>query len=114
MRKKQAPARRDGLRRSPVISKPESPTVLVVGGGAVGCLYGGKLAQAGARVSTVSRSDYETVSRDGIHVASRPMEIEAIYGNAIRAARGRGVAVPHLETLYALLRLAQKKTGDNS
>lgn len=39
------------------------------------------------------------------HLAGRPMEVEAILGNAVRAARRLEVAVPRLETLYALLTL---------
>jgi 2-dehydropantoate 2-reductase len=46
------------------------PTVLVVGTGAVGGFYGAKLAQAGARVSVLCRSDYEEVSSRGIAVTS--------------------------------------------
>lgn len=34
---------------------------------------------------------------------SRPMEIEAIVGNPMRAAQAHGVAVPRLEILYRLL-----------
>ncbi|ROR01792.1 2-dehydropantoate 2-reductase [Desulfosoma caldarium] len=35
--------------------------------------------------------------------AGRPMEVEAILGNAVRIARRHGVQVPHMETLYALM-----------
>jgi 2-dehydropantoate 2-reductase len=35
----------------------------------------------------------------------RPMEVEAILGNAVRIARSLDVPIPHLETLYALLKL---------
>ncbi len=35
----------------------------------------------------------------------RPMEVEAILGNAVRIARREDVPVPHLETLYALLKM---------
>lgn len=35
--------------------------------------------------------------------AGRPMETEALLGNAVRAARKVGAQVPHMETLYALL-----------
>jgi len=37
----------------------------------------------------------------------RPLEVEAILGNAVRAARSASppVAVPHIESLYALLQL---------
>lgn len=41
--------------------------------------------------------------------ARRPMEIEAILGNALRAARHLGVSVEHLEVVYVLLRLADVK-----
>jgi len=46
------------------------PRILVVGTGAIGGFYGGKLAQAGALVSTLCRSDYEVVKAEGIKVAS--------------------------------------------
>ncbi|MGQ9750349.1 2-dehydropantoate 2-reductase [Desulfosoma sp.] len=44
--------------------------VLVVGAGAIGGYYGGRLAQAGARVSVVARSDYSVVVREGIRIES--------------------------------------------
>jgi len=46
------------------------PRILVVGTGAIGGFYGGKLAQTGARVATLCRSDYETVKTKGIKVTS--------------------------------------------
>lgn len=46
------------------------PRILVVGTGAVGGFYGGKLAQAGGRVATLCRSDYRTVKSKGIRVTS--------------------------------------------
>jgi 2-dehydropantoate 2-reductase len=46
------------------------PRILVVGTGAIGGFYGGKLAQAGASVSTLCRSDYEVVKSKGITVTS--------------------------------------------
>lgn len=39
--------------------------------------------------------------------AGRPMETEAILGNAVRAGRRAGVACPHLESLYALMQLRE-------
>lgn len=48
----------------------EKPEILVVGTGAVGSFYGGKLAQAGARVSTLCRSDYRVVREKGIRIQS--------------------------------------------
>ena len=41
--------------------------------------------------------------------ATRPMEVEAILGNGIRAAKRHNLAVPHMESLYGLLRLVDKK-----
>jgi 2-dehydropantoate 2-reductase len=46
------------------------PRILVVGTGAIGGFYGGKLAQAGASVTTLCRSDYELVKSKGIAVTS--------------------------------------------
>jgi 2-dehydropantoate 2-reductase len=43
--------------------------------------------------------------------AARPMEVEAIVGNALRTARRHGVQAPHLETLYALLKLVERARG---
>jgi len=45
-----------------------APKVLIVGTGAVGGFYGGRLALARARVATLCRSDYETVRSQGIMV----------------------------------------------
>lgn len=39
--------------------------------------------------------------------AGRPMELEVILGNPVRIARERGVSLPRMQTLYALLRSAQ-------
>ncbi len=44
--------------------------VLVVGAGAIGAFYGAKLAQAGAEVTLVCRSDYDAVKAHGIDIAS--------------------------------------------
>lgn len=46
------------------------PKILIIGAGAVGGFYGAKLAQVGARVSVVCRSDYELVKEKGIKVTS--------------------------------------------
>lgn len=45
-------------------------SILVVGAGAIGGYFGGRLAEAGARVSLVARSDYETVRQHGIQIKS--------------------------------------------
>ncbi|KAM0272531.1 hypothetical protein ACHAQH_008691 [Verticillium albo-atrum] len=38
----------------------------------------------------------------------RPLELEVILGNPVRIARARGVEMPRLQSLYALLKSAQK------
>lgn len=47
------------------------PSVLIVGAGAIGALYGSVLARQGAKVSVVCRSDYEAVSRNGYTIKSK-------------------------------------------
>ncbi len=44
--------------------------ILLFGTGAVGSFYAGKLSQAGASVSVVSRSDYDVVKVNGIRIKS--------------------------------------------
>lgn len=46
------------------------PNILIIGAGAIGGFYGAKLAQAGAEVSVVCRSDYEEVKQNGFHIQS--------------------------------------------
>lgn len=41
----------------------------------------------------------------------RPMEIEAILGNTVRAARKHGAATPILDTLYALAKMVEEKAS---
>ncbi len=41
--------------------------------------------------------------------AGRPMETEAILGNAVRAARREQVPAPHLEAVYALMKLRERR-----
>ena len=42
-------------------------------------------------------------------IAGRPMETEALLGNAVRAARTLAVPAPRLEALYALLSMLEQK-----
>lgn len=46
------------------------PSILIVGAGAIGSFYGAILKKAGCRVSTVLRSDYETVKTQGVRITS--------------------------------------------
>ncbi|MFA6053475.1 MAG: 2-dehydropantoate 2-reductase [Methylobacter sp.] len=43
--------------------------------------------------------------------SGQPMETEAILGNTLRAARRLGIAAPHLESVYALMKLRELKLG---
>ena len=44
--------------------------IAVVGAGAVGCYYGGRLAQHGREVHFLMRSDFEAVSQGGLRITS--------------------------------------------
>ena len=46
--------------------------------------------------------------------AGRPMEVEAILGNAVRIAQRLGRSVPYLESLYGLLALIQQRKTPRS
>lgn len=48
----------------------QASKVLVVGAGAIGAFYGSLLAKAGAEVSVVCRSDFETVKKSGFTIES--------------------------------------------
>ena len=41
----------------------------------------------------------------------QPMETEAIIGNAVRAAKRVGITSPHLESVYALMKLRELKSS---
>ncbi len=53
----------------PVI-RPPFQRIAVVGAGAVGCYYGGRLAQHGGEVHFLMRSDYEQVRQHGLQIRS--------------------------------------------
>jgi len=44
--------------------------IAIIGAGAVGCYYGGRLAQYGHDVHFLMRSDYEVVMSGGLHITS--------------------------------------------
>lgn len=66
------------------------PRILVVGTGAIGGFYGGKLAQGGARVATLCRSDYKTVKAKGISVSSSLGDFHFTPEKVIRDVREYG------------------------
>lgn len=44
-------------------------------------------------------------------LAGRPMETESLLGNVVRIARKHAVQVPRLETLYAMLKMAEARAA---
>ncbi len=48
----------------------DHPRIAIVGSGAVGCYYGGRLAQHGHEVHFLMRSDYEHVKQHGLQIRS--------------------------------------------
>ncbi len=44
-------------------------------------------------------------------LAGRPMETEALLGNVVRIARRLALPAPRLETLYALLKMTEQRSG---
>src|SRR6185295_12029170 len=48
----------------------KNPVIAIIGAGAVGGYYGGRLAQHGHDVHFLLRSDYDTWRRDGLRVKS--------------------------------------------
>ncbi|GLI32647.1 2-dehydropantoate 2-reductase [Desulforhabdus amnigena] len=66
------------------------PKVLIVGTGAIGSYYGGKLAQGGAHVSAVCRSDYEKVKNHGIYVESVRGDFHFIPEKVVRSVDAYG------------------------
>ena len=55
---------------SSTIAPSKLGRVAIIGAGAVGSYYGGRLAQHGHDVHFLLRSDYEVVMRDGLHITS--------------------------------------------
>lgn len=49
---------------------PFRPRIAIVGSGAVGCYYGGRLAQHGHEVHFLLRADYDAVRQNGLRVKS--------------------------------------------
>ena len=48
----------------------DHPRIAIIGAGAVGCYYGGRLAQHGNEVHFLMRSDYEQVKQHGLKIST--------------------------------------------
>jgi 2-dehydropantoate 2-reductase len=58
-------------------------SILIVGAGAIGALFGSALARQGAQVSVVCRSDYDVVSREGYDITSPLLGNHRFYPHAV-------------------------------
>ncbi len=65
-------------------------SVAVVGSGAIGLYYGGRLAAAGEDVRFLMRSDYDAISKNGLRVASVHGDFEIPQVQAFRTAEEIG------------------------
>ena len=64
----------------------DHPIIGFIGAGAVGCYYGGRLAQHGGNVHLPLRSEYDRVSKNGLHVKSREGDFD-LYPPALHVYR---------------------------
>jgi 2-dehydropantoate 2-reductase len=80
----------------------EEPVIAIVGSGAVGSYYGGRLAQHGHDVHFLFRSDYQMVRRDGLRVKSPDGDF-AIAADALRAY-DRPEAMPKADLVLIALK----------
>ncbi len=72
--------------------KASQATILVIGTGAIGGFYGAKLAQAGARVSVVARSDFDRVRAEGIDIRSDAGDYRFVPERVLKSAQDFGSA----------------------
>lgn len=83
------------------------PTIAIIGAGAVGSYYGGRLAQHGHEVHFLLRSDYEAAVRHGLTVRS-------CHGDfALPPGTFRGYNDPHRMPRVDLVIIALKATAND-
>lgn len=70
--------------------------MILVGTGAVGGYFGARLAQAGACVSAVCRSDFEVVSREGIRIRSIAGDVHFLPAEVVRNISASGVVPDYI------------------
>ena len=78
--------------------------IAVVGSGAVGCYYGGMLAQAGHDVHFLMRADLDTVQREGLRIFTK--------GNAVHLPRVQCAATTEEIGAADLVIIALKATAN--
>ena len=86
------------------------PRILVVGTGAIGGFYGGKLSQVGVKVATLCRSDYDTVQAKGISVTSTLGDFHFTPEKVIRQVKEYGPPPDYI--LVALKVLPEVETAE--
>lgn len=86
-------------------------SLAVVGPGAIGLFYGARLAQAGARVSLLLRSDFETVRKNGVTVKSSGPELRLAPGEIGVADRPEAIGPVDL-VLVTLKTTANGRFGE--
>src|SRR5436190_24288630 len=64
--------------------------VAIVGGGAIGLYFGGKLAHFGRDVHFLLRSDYETVRKKGLRLQSKKENIHVAKVHVYRSTQEIG------------------------
>lgn len=80
----------------------------------LGRAWPAKLASANAE-KILRSSERNTEGRPSMLLdweAGRPLELEVILGNPIRLARAQGIEMPRLQSLYALLKMAQTRRDE--
>jgi len=65
------------------------PIIGIIGAGAVGCYYGGRLAQHGKNVHLLLRREFDRVSQNGLHVKSADGDFD-LYPPALRVYHRAG------------------------
>jgi ketopantoate reductase len=71
-----------------------------------------KLATADAILKSTERNTSGKPSMLLDWERGNPMELEVILGNPVRIARRKGLEMPRLQSLYALLRMAGQRRRD--
>ncbi|MFO1484156.1 MAG: putative 2-dehydropantoate 2-reductase [Verrucomicrobiaceae bacterium] len=70
---------------------PTRPRIAIIGSGAIGCYYGGRLAQHGNHVHFLMRSDYEHVKQHGLKIQSHLGDFDLPQVNCHRSTTEIGL-----------------------
>lgn len=89
----------------------ETPRILIIGAGAIGCLYGAILSRAGLAVSLVARSACEQIRQHGVRVRSAELgcldwQPERVYADATDVVSQPDILILTVKVLDNLDRVA--------